>query len=348
MRIPGGRFLLLLAAGFAGAGAEPPCLTATAACRERLTLGRRARYIQFFRNYPLAVRNEAVRSAAILIHGARRNGDDYFRTLLASAAVAGRLSDALLISPVFKGREGTGCKDAAEAGELTWPCDGWKGGEAATNGDPAEVLYSFDAVDRLIALLNDKARFPNLAHITVAGHSAGGQFLHRYAAANRAEAASAVPVSYVVANPSSYLYVDDRRLPRLSACQANGTCSAPFRPYWDRENCTTFNTWKYGLEKRAGYAAAIPDATLRAQLAARRVTYLLGDLDRVETSDLDMTCPAMAQGPNRRERGLNYWNYIRSLHNARHGLEVVSGCGHSATCVYASPQGAALLFPPGR
>lgn len=348
MRTSGGRLLLLLAIAFSAAAADAPCLSGDAACTERVLLGAKKRYVQVYRNYSLTARNDAVRNAVILIHGARRNGDDYFRTLLAAAAVAGRLSDAILVAPLFRGREGTSCKDAYEPGELTWPCDGWKGGEAATNGEAAEPLYSFDAVDRMIALLADRAKFPALAQIVVAGHSAGGQFVHRYAAANRAEAASTAPVSYVVANPSSYLYLDERRLPRLNTCLANGTCSNAFRPYWDRENCTAYNHWKYGLEERTGYAAPIADAALRAQLIARRVTYLLGDLDRIETSDLDMTCPAMAQGPNRRERGLNYWNYVRSLYKSKHELSVVSGCGHSATCVYASPQGAALLFPSGR
>ncbi|MGH9658672.1 MAG: alpha/beta fold hydrolase [Bryobacteraceae bacterium] len=321
--------------------ASDPCLTATDACRERVEIG--ARFVNVYRNYSLKTGAPSVQRAVIMIHGAGRNADGYFRTVLASAAVAGHLPDAILISPHFKGREKGRCDDAVEPGELAWPCDGWKGGEAATNLEAGVKAFAFDVVDRLVETLNDRARFPKLATIVIAGHSAGGQYLHRYIAASRAQ--SALPVRYVVANPSSYLYLNELRLPYRASCKTDGTCSAKFAPWGDRENCTTYNRWRYGLENRTGYAAAVEDQALRDNLVRRDVTYLVGELDAQEDSSLDTTCSARAQGPSRRERGLNYWNYIRSQHGAKHELRVIGGCGHSATCMFASEAGAKVVFP---
>ena len=44
--------------------------------------------------------------------------------------------------------------------------------------------------------------------IVVAGHSAGGQFVNRYEMSNSVHDTLGVPVSYVVANPSSYAWPD--------------------------------------------------------------------------------------------------------------------------------------------
>src|ERR1041385_3154541 len=56
-----------------------------------------------------------------------------------------------------------------------------------------------------------KNSFQILKMIVVAGHSAGGQFITRYEMLNQVHDKLGVPVSYVVANASSYAYVDDLR-----------------------------------------------------------------------------------------------------------------------------------------
>lgn len=59
--------------------------------------------------------------------------------------------------------------------------------------------------------------FPHLASIVVAGHSAGGQFVTRYQMANQVDGTLGVPVTYVVANPSAYPYLDNERPVAASA-----------------------------------------------------------------------------------------------------------------------------------
>ena len=87
-----------------------------------------------------------------------------------------------------------------------------------------------------------------------------------------------------------------------------------------------------------GCAASAPPeagdpATLEARYLARDVVYLLGDRDiDPNHSALDKSCGAMAQGPNRYDRGLAFHAYERFLFGeeiaTRHTLATVPGVGH--------------------
>src|SRR5205823_11878188 len=91
--------------------------------------------------------------------------------------------------------------------EVSWPCSGdsWRSGGAA---DKDGKLTSYDFADALLKKLANRKAFPNIRAIVVAGHSAGGQFVNRYEMANQVHDALGAPITYVVANPSSYAYLD--------------------------------------------------------------------------------------------------------------------------------------------
>src|SRR5438874_13794068 len=99
-------------------------------------------------------------------------------------------------------------------------------------------------MDEILRHLSRKEIFPNLKFIVLAGHSAGGQYVTRYEMANRLHETLGVPIAYVVANPSSYAYLDPSRP------AADG---AEFRAFGDSRNCTTYDRWPYGLQNRTGY-----------------------------------------------------------------------------------------------
>ena len=73
---------------------------------------------------------------------------------------------------------------------MSWSCtgDSWRSGGTATNNDK---LTSFDFTDEILRKLAKKDVFPNLKAIVVAGHSAGGQYVNRYAMANKSTTRSA-------------------------------------------------------------------------------------------------------------------------------------------------------------
>lgn len=282
-----------------------------------------------------------IERAFIMVHGTNRNAKEYFRWSLGATLVADKLETTAVVAPHFKARTAAGRGDEVAPGELFWTNDAWKAGEAALNGKQ----FSFDVMDRILECFNDAGRFPDLKEVVVAGHSAGGQYVQRYAATNPMEPKMRVPVRYVVANPSSYVYLNELRLRSGATCSEKGTCTGEFVKYWDAANCTTYNDYRYGLEKLTGYAARTAPEQIREQFAKRKVTYLVGELDtRTDDPNLDKTCPAVSQGANRRERGVIFWNYMKGQFSAPHEFAIAPGCGHAAVCVFAGPAGVKAVF----
>ena len=333
------RPLLFLASTMA-CFAAAPCTKADASCTERVPLGTTGQYGLTYRSHALLFPDSKIERMLIVVHGAGRNADEYFASGEAGAFLAQVLETTLVVSPRFGSNTGT-CKDTLADGEISWGCGGttdWRGGGAAGG------VNSFVFIEQLMRLANDKKVFPMMREIVVSGHSAGGQFVHRFAAAARVESEMNVPVRYVVSNPSTYLYLDATRLAPSATCSQDGKCTGEFATYGEGRNCTTFNQWRNGLEKRWGYAEAIPEEEIKRNLSKRNVTYLLGELDTQPIYGFDSTCPAMAQGTNRLMRGVTYWNYIRSKFNAAHKLVVVPACGHNGRCIYTADIARPVLF----
>jgi hypothetical protein len=330
---------LLLAISLSICAYAAPCITGTPACTERVPAGPAGRYTLVYRSFPLTAPNPTIERALIVVHGQGRNADNYFESMMAAAFLGRALDSTLVISPRFASRDGN-CRDRLEQGEISWGCGGarrWAvGGDAADGSN----VTSFDFTDRLLQSLTNKALFPNLKLIVVTGHSAGGQFVNRYAATSHAKLS--VPVRYVVSNPSSYLYFDDTRL--KGDCTAKGECNGEFSPFGEGKSCAAFNDWGYGLAKRSGYSKRISIEELRANTITRDVVYLLGELDTIPVAGFDSSCPAMAQGKSRLDRGVTYWNYVNKKLGAKHSLEIVPACGHNGRCMFTSDTGVRTLF----
>jgi pimeloyl-ACP methyl ester carboxylesterase len=311
-----------------------PCIT-VAGCTEWVTFAGGPARSMIYRTYPLDVLNPQIARALIVIHGTGRDADNYFRTALAAAFLGGALDDTIVIAPRVASSTGS-CHDQLATNEVSWSCagDSWRSGGAATNH---EKLTSFDFTDEILRKLARKETFPNLRAIVVSGHSAGGQYVERYAMANTVHEEVGVPVTYVVSNPSSYAYLDNTRP------HAEGS---DFRAFTDGRNCTTYNQWPYGLEHRTGgYTARETDDQLKKQLAGRPVTYLLGEIDILPLGGFDGSCPAMAQGPTRLARGQAFSKYVNQKFGARHSVTVVPLCGHNARCMFTAEPALPILFP---
>jgi len=329
------KLLLIASLGLPISGFAEPCLTATSVCTEWVRFRNGPSQSLIYRTYPLQEKNESITRALIVVHGAGRDADNYFRSALAAAFLAGALEDTVVISPRFASNNGNGCRDNLSPNEVNWPCNGdsWRSGGTAAND---EKLGSFDFADELLRKLARREMFPNLKAIVVSGHSAGGQFVTRYEMANQVHDKLGIPVTYVVANPSSYAYLDPER-PNLETKEP--------QTFGDSGNCTTYDNWPYGLRRRTGYVAKLTDDQLKQQLAARHVTYLLGELDTLPLAGFDSSCPAMAQGTSRLARGQAFVSYVNKKYNAQHKMTVVPLCGHNARCMFTSEPVLPILFP---
>ncbi len=283
--------------------------------------------VAHLRTYPLTQTNPNITRALVIVHGASRDADNYFRTALAASFLAGALENTIVISPRFASNDGRGCKDTLDQNEVNWSCNGdsWRSGGTALSD---KALMSYDFADEILRKVANKDVFPNLKSIVVAGHSAGGQFVTRYEMSNKVHDSLGVPVTYVVSNPSSYAWLDSTR---PDASKEN--------------NCSKYNAWPYGLTNRAGYTKEIPDDQLKKQLAGRPVTYLLGEIDILPLGGFDSSCSAMTQGPTRLARGQAFGKYADEKYGAHHKTVIVPLCGHNARCMFTAEAALPIIFP---
>ncbi len=283
-----------------------------------------------------------IKQVVVVIHGVKRDADRYYESVAALLARnPERARDTLILAPRF-----SGSIDSGFGGMAVWRKASWEAGEDSVQaaGRPAPVS-SFQVLDDLLRSLDDRKRLPALAGIVVAGHSAGAQLTQRYAVLNNIDGPlrrDGLALRYVVANPSSYLYLSNER-PR-----PDGKGYAPY----ERGICPTYNQYKYGPDKLPPYSRETDESKLFVRYAARDVTYLLGGADNnPEDRLLDKTCGAEAQGATRLARGTGYAQYEHIL-AARGAKPValhrrafeVTGVGHNSKSMFGSVCGARALF----
>ncbi|CCD90961.1 conserved exported hypothetical protein [Bradyrhizobium sp. ORS 375] len=266
----------------------------------------------------------------LVLHGWLRNADAYYKTAMkARDAAGGAGATTLLVVPQFLAKRDVKAHRLPPE-ILRWTLEGWQGGDAAIGPQP---VSSFEALDAILAHLADRALFPALTEVVIAGHSGGGQVVQRYAIAGRGETALTqrqIAVRYVVANPSSYAYFStERPEPAIAA------------------SCSGYDRWKYGMADRPAYLATPTSAELERTYVGRRVIYLLGVRDTdPDHPALDKSCMAEAQGATRYERGHSYAAAMASRDGGtpNHRLWDVAGVGHSGDKMFMSPCGLKALF----
>jgi hypothetical protein len=238
----------------------------------------------------------------------------------------------------------------AQSGDALWTCSSWINGGAAEGGGPS----SFAALDALIAHVTQS--WPRVRTITLAGFSAGAQFVQHYAGFARAPAG--IRLRFVVADPGTWLYFDPQRpLPLLDGQPADWTrcndasCEFGWR-LLDRAAttaCPQANRWKYGTEALPPVLGSSANEA-RARYAAADASYLEGALDAGDRKGsfvgiLDKSCAAELQGPFRLQRGLAYAAYAKRFLGANHPFAIVPGCAHDVTCVFPAETARGFLFP---
>ena len=265
----------------------------------------------------------------IIIHGRLRNADTYRQSAVRAAEQAGQSASTLVIAPQFLNETDVTAHTVADS-VLRWQGNDWMAGGLST---APLSMSSYAALDEIIARIGDRKQFPDVKQIVIAGHSGGAQVVQRYALLGHdqpALKAADIQVRYVIANPSSYAYFDERR-------------PVAFK----HAGCPNFNRWKYGLVDLPAYAKGQNAKQLEENYVKRDVVYLLGQQDSdPKQPALDKSCEAQAQGANRLARGRNYFAYLKRLHpqGLSQQLIEVPGVGHDGDGMFNSPQGQKALF----
>lgn len=270
--------------------------------------------------------------AVIGVHGADRNADDYFCSLLPYT------NETLIISPWFAACSDRGLSNSTLCWDTTHDPNGpWRYGADAVG---PSSMSSFKAMNHLVDFLLHSV---GIHRVTVVGHSSGGQFVQRWSLLS--EAWDTNRIRAVVANPSSYAYLIPERL-------YDGVWQIP------RLGCPRYNDWEWGLNVRDAmavpYVAKILDSMTVSELIGRfrerTVVYLVGDRDRCtgqsnwcNSHGLETKCQDHLQGYHRLERYLRYLEHLRNLAFRVEGY-IIPNIGHDHSLMFNSEQGRRVIF----
>lgn len=325
-----------------------------------------------------------IRVAIIMIHGSDRNADEYLYTTMTAAHIQKKYhpQEVLSIAPRFLAK-----KDGVLSVPVvyddnmivqlecllwneTYPIPHtWRYGANALHFDD---ISSYDVIDEMIEhlLLSSKSSFKSLERIVIAGHSAGGQFVHRWALTSNSAFWEIPPLNglhtgsmtttsernlrssndhrnidivVVSANPRSYCYLDARRF-------INGTFQVP--PTTMIQSCPTYNSWEWGLDDD-GLPCTYRDraiahldgniSKLAERYSKRDVIYLSGAHD---TEHLHSSCEDDGfQGVHRRQRSELFFNSLKEYFGRTvHKRIVVKESGHDHMFMFQSNEGRHALF----
>lgn len=315
--------------------------------------------------------NSNITKVIIVIHGLYGNNNVAFAAVSPNHDI-----NTAIIAPYFGGKETT----PPDANTAIWHKSGWiEGGLSENLIDHGKKLSSFKALSKLVdvALYS----YPNTKEIVFAGFSAGAQVLQRYALFDMYNEeklkASGVLVRFVIASPSSYIYLDDKRIKSSLQCNDKKSCNLEINsfevPTGTEPTCVNVNDkeyydrYKYGLQGIPAYLEQ-PKTKLINNYIKANVAYLLntGDASKETNNYVGVNipavddCPAVLEGPSndsyRFQRGLVFTKYLHLFYPesiATHKLYIYDGkkdvaqdvtyCSHNEYCVWGSPIGQELL-----
>eukprot|EP00028_Trichosphaerium_sp_Am-I-7-wt_P006659 CAMPEP_0168533772 /NCGR_PEP_ID=MMETSP0405-20121227/17351_1 /TAXON_ID=498012 /ORGANISM="Trichosphaerium sp, Strain Am-I-7 wt" /LENGTH=333 /DNA_ID=CAMNT_0008560047 /DNA_START=22 /DNA_END=1020 /DNA_ORIENTATION=+ len=303
-------------------------------------------------NMVLGVRNTEIEIAVIMVHGTGRNADEYFCYMRNSVdEYYGKDRDkVLVIAPHFKIPS-----DNPVVGDLFWDHnEDWKAGYDSTNTFDKRVS-SFTVLDDMLSIFADRLIYPSLKKIIVAGHSAGGQVVQRYALGTPIERKidPAISVVYAPANPSSVCWLYNKRPSNLVYDTNCPTCQpvSKIRNFKfefgvpDVSKCPRYNTYRYGLENLNTYMSQLGLDAMIKEYATRDVIYFQGAADTCNRiyncgcndHSLATGCESMLSGQCRFERGYAFFRSLEEVYGrAVHRLVEVPGIGHSGCDMFQS------------
>jgi hypothetical protein len=314
---------------------------------ERYSIGEKApqAFVPFAASHSLSEPNRRITRVLFSIHSSGFDAVAYYDHARTAAAKApGALAETLIVAPQFF--EKPAIPGTIPDGLLYWRVSPFRGssrGAIGVDEKPVEIS-AFDVLDRWLSSLTDPNLFPQLRDIVLFGHSAGGQFVQRYAMVGKFEPPTRIKLRYVVSAPSSYAYPSgeryNSRAKKFVVPDAN-TLSA----------CPDYNKWGYGLDAPYAYFSDTRRDAIAERYAARAVFYLCGANDNDPNDDaIGKSCGAMLQGRHRLERMQVFAEYLRQEYGPkvkqRHHFAVVPKIGHFGRGTMTSASGLKFLFAP--
>jgi len=344
----------------------------------------------------LDVTDEKVKTIIITVHGSSRVSTNYLcfmmRTVQDYVASKSRKNgdetivtedEYLVIAPWFLAPEdGEPESSSSDLPYIKWDdhtptSHTFRYGAESLPVDGSNTVSSFAALDVLLETLCTKKSFPNLEKIVVAGHSAGGQVVHRWGVSSSSwcldtnENESHPNVKLVAANPRSYSYLDGRRYFPTDGGEGDEESleSLELRELTsqERDDCPGYNRYAWGLadntELPAPYFVSnlanfedANDKEVFCRYAARDVTYLSGERD-VEKLGNQICNEDGYQGPTRRQRSERFYASLQVIGKEAgycgrdddpsikiHERVLVKNVGHDHALIFLMEEGLRVMF----
>lgn len=332
--------LLILVLGFAA----PPSYGQSLFSKQMdVLVDGNVRTLYYEGSHDISISDNTIERLIVVIHGASRTNTTYER--IRDAAIANGVDGATFVFAPQLLIDDDIAANSLGPEVLFWP-SGWRQGHLSTNNGLGRIS-SFELLNRIVREI--VTNNPAIADVVISGHSAGAQYAQRFAASSMLEQDltainNGVRVRYVAANPSSMVYMDNKRRIGDSVDRFDVPSGA---------GCPGYDDYKYGLNGNLNsFVTGIGGAAqVRAQYPSRDVRYLLGENDNdPNSSSLDIRCEANFQGRHRLERGIVFYNHIRdhfgeSVHDA-HVMAISPNLGHTSS-IFIAECGISFLFDIG-
>ncbi|PWN50320.1 hypothetical protein IE53DRAFT_101461 [Violaceomyces palustris] len=302
--------------------------------------------------------------AIIMIHGYERESWNYYdhlnETIQYSADTMDLdVSSVLIVAPQFFSSQDLedgilshsvdGQDNELRNNDFCWHGNDWSSGNTlnfcplnpdqnAGAANVRESTSSFQSIDGILDWILKEGRFPSLQVVVLAGHSLGGQLVHRYSflgkGAFKAEAVrSDVELHFWIGNAASYLYLSPQR---------------PVDPTI-LSQCPNYNNYPFGLdgllESMSPYLAISPTVEELWMAYSRRLVHIAqGTSDHAKGV---LGCEAICQGDGHYRRCTNFINYIETFLDdlpRNHTVDYLRGVQHSSLQMLQSPVTMQRLF----
>ncbi|KAJ3888571.1 hypothetical protein GG344DRAFT_53366 [Lentinula edodes] len=208
---------------------------------------------------------------------------------------------------------------AAQADVLIWGMTTWISGHENVGPTGVSDYSSFKALDALIEHYMNKSVYPKLKTVVLAGHSAGGQTVQRYAGL-RQTTKNDDRLHFWVANPGSLMWLSaDRPYPNAS--------------------CSGADDYKYGLAGDfPAYGGQLDRDSILFLYNSRIVNYARGTADN---GNGDTRCEAETQGSTHYTRGQNFVSMVNATFGwpANATVDWVEGVSHDNVGMMESAEG---------
>lgn len=288
--------------------------------------------LYFYSSHDLASSNSGITNIIFSVHGLSATDGQVkseYTGMITAINNSSSSSNTIVIAPHFF-HQGTGL-------ELDWDNAVWRAGGKASS-PIGTSLSSSQIVDYLLTeYLLENPNFPQLTNVMIAGHSAGGQFVQRFASISETEEQyPSYDFTYLAANASHYAYPNSLRW--------NG--SDTFVPI----GCETYNNYPFGLDalavdSRYAFISLIGLENIRVQLLNRKVYYVLGELDVTNaTGGCEPESQQGGSGDSRYQRGQFMFQFMKDQYPSNeHEVLSIPDVGHNANDTYTSPEFVQLL-----